>query len=239
MKMSTNNKKKLIFLDVDDTFLTPPYDAAVKGSKLLRYKSFPSEIDFQNRSHVDFHNSFPEIFRTKNQVWLLVLASLPFGFFRSYKLFPELNRDQMTKIIKDECVHLVSKNPPLFKKMRVRRLYEIFQVNISSRYHACGPILKKSTPKIDIIREIANENKAELTNCILMDDDLNNLIEPRKAGVRCYLIHTSWNTSKETLQICKDNDINIVPRKLMINIINDFKNEEEKCIESNNICASI
>ncbi len=188
-------KTKLVFLDADDTFLTPPYEAIEKVSRLMGSKSFPSEQAFIERSHIEFYDAFPEEFRSKNKMWFRALAALPFGFFRSYKLFPELAPQELSTLLSKESVIVLSKNPPSFAKARIERIWELTDVRLDQRYIACGPIFSQSTPKIAVIQKVAGEKGIDLKDCLLVDDSAENVREASSQGVPCLLIDAPWNQS--------------------------------------------
>jgi len=184
---------KLVFLDADDTFLTPPYEAIRKASQLMGITQMPSEDEFINRTDIEFYKAFPLVFASKNKMWLRVLAALPFGFFASYKLHAEIDRNELACLLEKGQVIVLSKNPPSFAKARLQRILELTGVDIKERYIACGPIFKKSTPKIDIIKEIAIQRKIALKDCLLVDDSMENIMEAAKEGVQGLLIDAPWN----------------------------------------------
>ncbi|MEO7163407.1 MAG: hypothetical protein ABI041_10850, partial [Bdellovibrionia bacterium] len=140
---------KLVFVDVDDTILSPPYEAMRKVLKTIG-RRFPTEEEVLNRKHIDFFDSYPDIFRTKTQMWLSVFLSLLFGYFRSQKLL-KFDKENLGEQLKDNRVYLISKNPPSFTRWRVLRLKALLGVNVGDRYIACGPIFKKGKKKIEII----------------------------------------------------------------------------------------
>lgn len=214
-------EKKLLFLDVDDTFLTPPYKAVKRIANLIRMKNFPSEDEFINRNDINFHLAFPNVFKNKNHMWILALASIPFGFFRSYKVYPSINLYHLRGILSDPRVFLISKNPPSFAPWRVKRINELIGVDITSRYIACGPIFKQSTSKIEIILKIAADRQVELSNCLLIDDDIDNLLPAAKAEIACMLIETPW--SKQRFLDCNYLKDSIVMVKRSLFLDNAFK----------------
>jgi glycerol-3-phosphate O-acyltransferase len=184
---------RLIFLDVDDVLLSPPYQA-VKAVVRLTGKAVPSEERFLNRSHIQFYEAFPEIFKSKTWMWIYGLLALPFGYFRSHNLL-KMNPTELAKGLADGRVYLVSKNPPSFTRWRIRRLEQLVGVNVGDRYIACGPIFARSTSKTTIIRRIAERRGVELQNCLLIDDCPDNLTEAAEAGIRTAIVSSTWNRS--------------------------------------------
>lgn len=185
---------RLVFVDVDDTLLTPPY-AAVRRAATLLGKKFPGPEAFRNRSAVDYHVAFPELFSGPAEMWAVALMSLPFGHFRSQDAMP-LDVARMGAWLADHRLYLVSKNPPSFTRWRVRRLEEIFGVAVGDRYIACGPMLRKGPAKLGILERVAAERGVALHDCLLVDDSAEHVRAAAAAGVTCALVRSSWNVDE-------------------------------------------
>lgn len=182
---------RLVFVDVDDTLLTPPYDAVRRVATFLG-KSFPPPDAFINRSHVDYHKAFPGLFKSSAEMWAIALMSLPFGHFRSQSAMA-FDMERMSALLADTRLYLISKNPPSFTRWRVQRLREIFNVDVGDRYIACGPIFTKGESKRAIIEQIALDRNVPPHDCLLVDDSIENLQDVAAAGVRCAVVVSSWN----------------------------------------------
>lgn len=182
---------RLVFVDVDDTLLTPPYEAVKKVSTFFG-KTFPEEDLFRNRSAVGYYEAFPKLFKSPAEMWAIALLSLPFGHFRSQSAMP-FDVAELGKLLADHRLYLVSKNPPSFTRWRIQRLKEIFGVDFGDRYIACGPILKKGQSKLSIMKQVAADRHVALGDCLLVDDSVENLKEAAAAGVQCALVQSSWN----------------------------------------------
>jgi hypothetical protein len=222
-------KIKLVFLDADDTFLTPPYDAIRRVSRLMGAKYFPSEQAFIERSRLEYFEAFPKEFKSKGRMWLRAFIALPFGFFRSYKLFPEVSASELSSLLGDERVTVLSKNPPLFAKARVQRIYELTGVFLGGRYRACGPIWGRATPKIDIIGRIAKAKGIDLSDCLIVDDALENVAEAAAAGVKGLLIDAPWNRTLDE-DACLGPHVSRVRREHFVSIVQELLDEPEAAL---------
>ncbi|MCB9062594.1 MAG: PilZ domain-containing protein [Halobacteriovoraceae bacterium] len=200
-------ENKYVFLDVDDTLLTPPHRSVSVISKFLFMKNFPSEEEMRNRSHIDYYKAFPETLKSKNTMWLMALSSLPFGLHRSQKLFQELNTPEFFNVLKDERVILLSKNPPIFSRWRIKRLKELLGVDFENRYVACGPMFSKSISKCEIIDSYAKLFNIDKKNCLLIDDNVNEIDSARKKGFSTLLLSTPWNREYSKERQIKRSDI--------------------------------
>lgn len=221
--------KKLLFLDVDDTFLTPPYEAVARTTAFLGVKNFPTEAEFLDRGHIDFHLAFPEVFRTKNRMWFYALASLPFGFFRSHNLYPELDRISLKSLLDDRRVIVLTKNPPSFKRWRVKRIEELTGASVGERYIACGPIVKKSTPKIEVIKQMAAKHGIALHDCLLVDDSAENIRQAAEVGVHGLMIDAPWNQAdREALKSAHPSRVETVARSEFIQKAKSWLGADQK-----------
>ena len=185
---------RLIFVDVDDTLLTPPYDAVRRVASFFGTK-FPDRESFLRRSHVEYHKAFPDLFRSSAHMWALAVMSLPFGHFRSQSTMP-FDVEQMASLLADHRLYLLSKNPPSFTRWRVQRLEQLFGVRLGDRYIACGPMLRKGATKLSIMQQVAAERGVALENCLLVDDSAENVEEAAAAGAACALVRASWNEGR-------------------------------------------
>jgi hypothetical protein len=183
----------LVFIDVDDTLLTPPYEAVRRVATMLG-KTFPPEEAFATRKSIHFHEAFPHVFRSAAEMWAIALMSLPFGYFTSHKAMP-LDIKRMSEVLSDHRVYLISKNPPSFTRWRVRRLEQLFSVPLSDRYIACGPIIGKGESKLSVMRRVAEDRGVDIKNCLLIDDSVENVREANQAGIAAALIRSTWNES--------------------------------------------
>src|SRR4051794_9062473 len=111
---------RLVFVDVDDTLLTPPYEAVRRVATFFG-KKFPAQEAFLNRPNVDYHKAFPKLFKSSAEMWAIALLSLPFGHFRSQSAMP-FDVERISEILSDHRLYLISKNPPSFTRWRVQRL---------------------------------------------------------------------------------------------------------------------
>ena len=185
---------RLVFVDVDDTLLTPPYEAVRKVATFFG-KKFPPPEAFVNRSAVDYFSAFPGLFKNPAEMWAIALLSLPFGHFRSQKAMA-FDVQRMSELLTDRRLYLLSKNPPSFTRWRVQRLQQIFSARLGDRYIACGPILRKGQTKLSIMQAVAADRKVQLADCLLVDDSVENLCDAAGAGLACALVRSSWNEAQ-------------------------------------------
>jgi hypothetical protein len=182
--------KRLVFIDVDDTLISPPYDA-VKKSAAIFGKPFPTEDEVFNRTHLEFYKAFPKLFRSQFEMWALAILAIPFGYFRSQRPL-KLNIPKVSRCLRDDRVYLITKNPPIFTRWRINRLRDIFSVHLGDRYIACGPMFSKGQSKIKIMEEVAHSRGVDIKSCILIDDSVDNIHEALSAGAQAALIGTHW-----------------------------------------------
>ncbi|MDD1419912.1 1-acyl-sn-glycerol-3-phosphate acyltransferase [Dolichospermum sp. ST_sed1] len=191
------NNNKLIFVDVDDTLISPPYDSVKKIANILRVKNFPTKEQMYNRNHIDFYSAFPHVFKSKNHMWKMALLSIPFGLFKSQESYADYNIEELKSVLNQPNVFLLSKNPPIFTRWRLNRLQELFGVDFSGRYIACGPIFAKSKSKVEIIQSIARFCDIPIENCMLIDDNSEEIVLAKEIGVSTHLLETTWNLESD------------------------------------------
>jgi hypothetical protein len=191
---------KIIFLDIDDTFLTPPYNSLSKVFKLMK-KELPPYDYFLNRPEIEYHKSFPLIFKSKAHSWLFAIASIPFGFFKSYNIMPGIEAEKFKEILEDNRVMLLTQNPKLFKSPRVNRICELFKItdkgSISKKYIACGRLKKKDFSKKDYIKKICNDKNINLDEVLFIDDSLEEVKSCSEEGIGCLLVSRPYNKNKK------------------------------------------
>ena len=190
----------MVFLDVDDTLLDPPYQAMKRFSRIIGKAGLPSLTEVRHRQHVELYEAFPRFFRSRKEMWKMALGSIPFGLVKSQEVCEGIDQEGFSKVLKDDRVILLSKHPPFLARHRIKHIKRKFGIDVGDRYLPCGPISGKCPDKIAIIRAIAELNDISLDDCLLIDDHPGHIVQAEAVGIRGQLVDTNWNKGVDTVQ---------------------------------------
>ena len=188
----TITEASVIFLDIDDVLLEPPYQLIIRLCQENGLKA-PSPDQIINRPDVDWFKTLPDLLPNKAAYARTMMKGFWQGGCFTQSLFKEHDFYSLREVLKSDRIILLTRFPKLFGPQRKQFLEQFFRIDFTGRFIATGGLLSKGKTKGEVIEDILKTAGFEMCSAVMVDDNPAELASARSRGIETICVSRPWN----------------------------------------------
>ncbi len=187
---------KYIFIDLDDTLLKTDIEYMKKIPSIKHFFETINQNHIEQRPYYSVTKSFPLIFKTILHIIYITFHLIKENYYENQVFYDHFDDELKDLILKNQNVYFISNAPVISKKQRLKSILlnlkisdTLVEKKLEKRLFVIGYLKKKG----NFIKKFALKRKINIDNCLLIDDNYEQIKIAKKNGIQTILVDKYYN----------------------------------------------